>query len=161
MLEKSYSHRITDIAGKEQDEVLTELLNSIEENIGAAMSKKELRKLFSVVTEIVQNIQNYSIPNKENYFEIGYDQDKNVVINTKNYASDSNAQNLLTIEGDLKGVKESELLEKYNEFLEATDDSFESIGLGLICVKLNTMTHRYKVVKTEEGIHQINLKVLY
>lgn len=160
-LEESYFHSITNIAGKQEDDILVELLANIEENIGDKMTKRETRNLFKIITEIIQNVQKHAIPDKVNLFEIGYDENKNVVISSSNFATKKHATNISNFIAGLEGLDKAGLEGKFTELLQSSIPKDPSMGLGIMTIKNISISYRYRIVEIEEDLYSIKLKLLY
>ena len=158
--ENTYFHRIRDIAGKKEDDVLAELLASIEKNIGSKMTKRETRLLFTLITEIIQNVQKYAISDMENVFEIGYDEDQNVVITSKNFTTRNHADRINKIVEEIDGVNNKELEKKYDDLLKNAIPEKPSGGLGMMFLRANSITYRYKVDVISDDVYSVGLKIL-
>ena len=159
--EESYFHKINSPASIQKDEIISELLDMIETNIGDKLTKKERRHLFSVIVELIQNIQKYSIKEEENNFEIGYDVDQNIIMNSINFTTLENKNNLEEIINKLKGKSKNEVKEMYDSIFSSSSENESTKGLGISYVIANSMRMFSTINKIDEDKFKVKLKILY
>lgn len=146
------------------ENAIVEILDELDVKIGYTITKSRKRKLFSTITEIVQNINNYTEKgaNHENKCAIGYDEKGSIFIEATNlinrFNKDSLEEKLVNLEKMDQETLDNKYYETLNNGIHAKD---RRNGLGIIVIVKNAKQLFYDFERITLNLYNFKLKLVF
>lgn len=146
------------------EDLIIEMIENIEENIGGNLTKKRKRLLYTTLTELLQNINNYTekSQNQENKLEISYTNEDKIAIESSNLLDRTNKNILNSKLKELISLTKAEIDQKYDEVLHngiiAKD---RRNGLGILLAAKNAQEIDYKFELITLNLFKFKLKLIF
>lgn len=146
------------------EELIIDIIDKIEAKIGDNVTKKRKRIFYTTLTELIQNINNYTEESKnfENKLEIRYNSEDKIIIKSSNLISNTNKKILTNKLYELKGLDKAELNKKYDEILhDGNSAQNRKNGLGIILAAKNAKEMQYKFESTNNHLFKFQLTLTF